>query len=37
MAANKHIGRITLDTLSNPGVIARGITADVGHPKLHAV
>ena len=37
MAANEHIGGITLDILSNSGVVARGIAADMGHPKLHAV
>lgn len=37
MAAYKYIGRITLDILSNPGVVARGVAADVGHPKLHTV
>jgi len=37
MAANKYIGGITLDILSNSGIVARGIAADVSHPKFHAV
>lgn len=37
VAADEHIGRITLDIFSNPVVVAWGIAPDVGHPKLHTV